>query len=135
MTYQVDIADGLDAHDAGKLSVDLATREGNAGRDLCSQLVGWYIGLMLAVGRDDASVDLRCIVDDRQHSVSLVRSARPNGRLLHHVQVCGHIPNPYRLIAAVAMPAVINTPPPTRCVQRRTRETRTNPDAWDAVSA
>ena len=69
---QVDVANLLDAHDPDKLAVELAAPEHDPGGQLAVELLGGHVGVVPAVGRDDAAVHLGRGVHDREDRALLV---------------------------------------------------------------
>jgi hypothetical protein len=75
---EVDVADGLDAHDAEQLAAGLSTPEGDPGGDLVLKLAPRHVGLVPAVRGDHSAVGLGRRVDDGEDGGALVVAARPD---------------------------------------------------------
>jgi hypothetical protein len=75
---EVDVADGLDPHDAEQLAAGLGAPEGDPGGDLVLELALRHVGLVPAVGGDHAAVGLGRRVDDAEDGGALVVAARPD---------------------------------------------------------
>ena len=74
MSYQSSIENALDAHDADKRRIEFGAPELNAGGHFGSQLVRGHIGLMPAIGGDNAVIPLRGQIDDAQQGGLLIIS-------------------------------------------------------------
>jgi hypothetical protein len=72
---QVDVADGLDAHDSEQRAALLVAPERDACADLGVEFVGGHVGVAPAVGGDHAAIRLRGRVDDREDRRVLVVAA------------------------------------------------------------
>jgi hypothetical protein len=81
---EVDVADGLDAHDPEQRAVVLIGPERHAGRDLALEVGHRHVRLVPAVGGDHAAVGLGGGVDDLEDRVSLVLAAGPDRRHAPH---------------------------------------------------
>jgi hypothetical protein len=72
MPYQIDIQDLLNSHDPDESGIQLRTPELNASRYLGSELIGVHIGLVPAVGGDNALIFFCSQVDDPQQRGMLI---------------------------------------------------------------
>ena len=77
---QVHLAAGLDAHHAEQLAVRLVAPEDDAVGDLALDLGNGHVGLVPAVGGDDAAVGLGGGVDDRGDRLALGGATWPDRR-------------------------------------------------------
>ena len=73
MTDEGDILNLLQAHHANQSTAVLIPPEHHAVVDLVLQLFGRHVRLGPAIGRDDALVGLRAIVDDGPHQLEVAR--------------------------------------------------------------
>ena len=65
------VVDVLDAHHADQTAAVKRAPEAHAGGDLATQLVGRHVGLVVAVGGNDAGVGGRGRVHNRDHRVEV----------------------------------------------------------------
>jgi hypothetical protein len=67
VSYQIDITNLLNTHDADECGVLLGAPELDASRHFSSQLICGHVGLMPAVCGDHALISLRGQIDDAEH--------------------------------------------------------------------
>ena len=75
---QVDVAHGLDAHDAQQRAVGLVAPERHPGGDLAVELVRRHVRLVPAIGGDHSAIRLGGLVHDREDRGALVVAAGAN---------------------------------------------------------
>src|SRR5258708_33376523 len=66
VTYQINIAHRLNAHDADQGTIILAAPERHAGGDLAVQLALRHIGIVPSIGRDHAAIGFGRSIDYRE---------------------------------------------------------------------